>query len=316
MSGIVLCGEAVVDFVPARLADGTEAFVCRPGGSAFNTAKAAALAGAEAHFMGGVSTDMFGDRLLADLRSAGVSETLVMRLGHPTMLAFVEFLDGQPRYAVLDADTATRHFDPWAIGMDRLEGGVLGVGSAALVYNPSADRIAEFTIAASDRSMIVLDPNVRPGLIRDRAGWRERIRCIMDVATIVRLSTEDLAFLAPGALPRDFARGTLARGVSCVVVTDGENGSAAFTSHVEVQVAAPKAGGGDSIGAGDTLVGAMLTWLLEHGSRTREAIASLHPGELKEMLRFASASAAINCSRRGCSPATRAEIDEFRSVVP
>ena len=297
MSGIVLCGEAVVDFVPARLADGTEAFVCRPGGSAFNTAKAAALAGADAHFMGGVSTDLFGDRLLADLRSAGVGESLVVRLAHPTMLAFVEFLDEQPRYAVLDADTATRNFDPWAIGLDRVEGGVLGVGSAALIYNPSADRIADFTIAASDRSMIVLDPNVRPGLIRDPATWRDRIRRIMGVATIVRLSTEDLSFLDPEVSPREFAEDTLAKGSSCVVVTDGANGSAV----------------GDSIGAGDTLVGAMLTWLLEHGTHTREGIASLKPEELGEMLRFGSASAAINCSRRGCSPATRAEIDEFWS---
>ena len=263
--------------------------------------------------MGGVSTDLFGDRLLADLRSAGVGESLVVRLAHPTMLAFVEFLDEQPRYAVLDADTATRNFDPWAIGLDRVEGGVLGVGSAALIYNPSADRIADFTIAASDRSMIVLDPNVRPGLIRDPATWRERIQRIMGVATIVRLSTEDLSFLDPEVSPREFAEDTLAKGSSCVVVTDGENGSAVFTPLTEVQVSAPKAAGGDSIGAGDTLVGAMLTWLLEHGTHTREGIASLKSEELGEMLRFGSASAAINCSRRGCSPATRAEIDEFWS---
>ena len=310
MSKIVLCGEAVVDFVPARLPDGTEAFVCRPGGSPFNTAKAAALAGAKSHFLGGLSTDLFGDRLLGDRRRAGVGDKLVSRLNHPTMLAFVEFSDGQPRYAVLDALTATSQFDPWTIGLGALEGAILGVGSVSRVYSPSAERVADFAVAASSRSMIALDPNARPGLIADPAGWKARIQRILDVATIVRLSVEDLAFLAPEDSPRDFARSAMECGVSCVVVTHGENGSEAFTSLAEARVGAQRAAVGDTIGAGDTLMGAMLAWLLENGYRTRDGLSSITSRELQEMLGFASAAAAINCSRRGCSPATRTEIED------
>ena len=310
MSKIVLCGEAVVDFVPARLADGTEAFVCRPGGSPFNIAKAAALAGAEAHFFGGLSTDMFGDRLLADVRNAGVGDTFVSRLAYPTMLAFVEFLDGQPRYTVLDSETATSNFDPWKIGLDAVAGGVLEVGSAGLVYSPAADRIVDFTVAASARAMITLDPNVRPGLIRDSDEWAARIRRIMEVAAIVRLSIEDLAYMAPGTSSREFAHESMESGASCVVVTDGENGSEVFTRNAEVRVPAPRVTVVDTIGAGDVLLGTMLAWLLENGVKTREGLSSLGAAALREMLAFASAAAAINCARRGCSPASRTEIDE------
>ena len=313
MSRIVLCGEAVVDFVPARLADGTEAFVCRPGGSPFNIAKAAALAGAEAHFFGGLSTDMFGDRLLADLRSSGVGDTYVSRVAYPTMLAFVEFLDGQPRYTVLDSETATSHFDPWQTGLDAVAGGVLEVGSASLVYSPAADRIVDFTEAASAQAMIILDPNVRPGLIREPDEWSARIRRIMEVAAIVRLSIEDMAYMAPGISSREFAHTSIENGASCVVVTDGENGSQVFTRSAEVRVRAPRVTVVDTIGAGDVLLGTMLAWLLENGVRTREGLSSLGANALREMLAFASAAAAINCARRGCSPATRREIGEFLS---
>ncbi len=310
MSKVVLCGEALVDFVPARLSDGTEAFVCRPGGSPFNTAKAAALAGAEAHFVGGLSTDMFGDRLLADLQGAGVGDSLVLRLPYPTMLAFVEFLDGQPRYTVLDSETATSHFDPWQIGLEAVAGGILGVGSAGLFYAPAADRIADFTVAASARTMVTLDPNVRPGLIKDSAKWAARIRRVTGVAAIVRLSVEDMAYMAPGTSSREFARDTMENGASCVVVTDGENGSEVFTHNAEARVRAPRVAVRDTIGAGDVLLGAILAWLLEKGVRTRAGLSSLGADALRDMLAFASAAAAINCARRGCSPPSRAEIDE------
>ncbi|MDR3247288.1 MAG: carbohydrate kinase family protein, partial [Treponema sp.] len=65
----------------------------------------------------------------------------------------------------------------------------------------------------------------------------------------------------------------------------------------------------DTIGAGDTFHGALLSWLELKGRMSRPAITELSQGELYEALYFANKAASLVCNRRGAEPPTLAEVE-------
>ncbi|MEL6436396.1 MAG: PfkB family carbohydrate kinase, partial [Pseudomonadota bacterium] len=82
-----------------------------------------------------------------------------------------------------------------------------------------------------------------------------------------------------------------------------------YTAAGSAHVPTPHVDVVDTVGAGDTLMGSALVWLTENALNTREALKSADADQLTELLEFATTAAAINCTRAGCNPPTRAEID-------
>jgi fructokinase len=65
----------------------------------------------------------------------------------------------------------------------------------------------------------------------------------------------------------------------------------------------------DTIGAGDTFHGALLSWLELQGKMSRSALASLTEAELYDALVFANHAASLVCSRQGAEPPTLEEME-------
>ena len=63
-----------------------------------------------AGYVGGLSTDFFGEDVAAALTANGVSMDYVSRLERPSMLAFVDLKAEEPRYAFYDAEGAPRNW--------------------------------------------------------------------------------------------------------------------------------------------------------------------------------------------------------------
>ena len=94
---ILSCGDALIDFVPVRAADGREAVRPAVGGSCLNIAVGLARLGAPTGFVGGISTDLFG-RMIADhAEASGVSLRFAERSERPTTLAFVRHQTGHAK---------------------------------------------------------------------------------------------------------------------------------------------------------------------------------------------------------------------------
>src|SRR6266853_5803203 len=107
---LLSCGDALVDFLPVKSADGRDAVVPVVGGSCLNIAVGMARLGVEAGFVGGISTDLFG-RMIADhARASEVDLRFATRSNHQTTLAFVRTVGGEPQYAFYDEGTASRHW--------------------------------------------------------------------------------------------------------------------------------------------------------------------------------------------------------------
>ena len=70
---ILCCGEALIDFLPRKTAEGAAAYEPVCGGSVYNTAIALGRLGVPVGLFTGLSTDFFGDMLRDGLKASKVS---------------------------------------------------------------------------------------------------------------------------------------------------------------------------------------------------------------------------------------------------
>jgi fructokinase len=306
---ILVCGEALMDVFAAGSTPTGCQLEARVGGSPFNVAVGLARLGQRAAFLGGVSTGVLGQRLLAALQAEGVDTAAVWRTSAPTTLSLVE-LDaaGVPAYAFYGQGGADRDLPLQAL--DRLPAGVRAVhlGSIACVVEPIAQTLREAVHRLHGRCVIAYDPNVRPTVEPDAAVWRRQLAQVLPRTDILKLSSEDLHHLAPGTAPEAFARHALDQGVAVVLLTQGGEGARAWTRRHAVAVAAPPISVVDTVGAGDTVQAAWLAWLAEQGLLARAALHALDEPALQAGLQFAMQAAGLTCTRRGADLPRRGEI--------
>jgi fructokinase len=305
---IVCCGEALIDFLPVVDREGHKAYRPVAAGSVLNVALTLGRLGAPTTFFGGLSTDFLGDLLVRALDESNVSIAGLKRIPHPTTLALVDLSTGEPAYAFYDEASACRMFDPAAAAPLGDDVTALHFGSFPLGTEPVGSRLVAMIEANAGRRVISLDPNVRPTLIADVATYSARLAAIVPLADIVKTSVADLAWLHPGVDAGEVARAWLAAGVGLVVVTQGGEGAVGATKEVRVATPAVPAAVVDTVGAGDSFMGAMLARLHERDLLDREAIRALDRESLADLLAFAAQVAAVTCSRAGADPPWRAEI--------
>src|ERR1700760_2247113 len=96
---LLSCGDALIDFLPVKSADGRDALVPVVGGSCLNIAIGIARLGAPCGYVGGIANDLFG-RMIADhAADSKVTLQYAVRSDHQSTLAFVRSVNGEPQYA-------------------------------------------------------------------------------------------------------------------------------------------------------------------------------------------------------------------------
>jgi len=301
---IVVCGEALIDIVPA--ADGTRRPI--PGGGPFNTARALARLGAPTAFLGRLSTDAFGVMLAEQLKADGADLSLVSYGPESTTLAVAE-LDGQglAEYEFFvkgtSAPNLTLEMLPTTLPADVR---ALHIGTLGLVLEPMASTLTEMALREGDHRLVMLDPNIRPRLVTDARAYRERLDGLIAHSTIVKASETDLEWLFPELDTEAGADRLLGLGARLVLVTLGAAGALAASSSGQVRVAAPEVDVVDTIGAGDAFGAAVLAWLHDHDALRSDLM--IDNEQLRSMLSFACLVAAITCTRVGADPPWRAEL--------
>jgi fructokinase len=305
---LLSCGDALIDFMPAKAADGRDAYVPAVGGSCLNVAVAMARLGAPSGLIGGVSTDMFGAMIATHAEQSGVSLRYVQRSDNETTLAFVRFIHGEPAYAFYDETTATRlwTYKPGTIPFEEVD--AIHVGSTSLINDPVSGQTLRMVEEARALTTISFDPNCRPNLVRDKADYLDRVEAFISNADIVRMSDVDFEFLYGGGDHTEFAEETLAQGASVVIMTRGPQGAQAWCNAGMVDVPSPQVNVADTIGAGDTFQGALLVALREAGKIRRKALESISRDDLRKVLTFGTTCAGITCSRPGADPPYRSDL--------
>lgn len=198
---------------------------------------------------------------------------------------------------------------------EELEPGVraLHAASIALFREPGATLIEAMLRREHGRGRVTLtlDPNIRHDVIGDPVTARALALRHAAQAHLVKASDEDLAFLYPDLSPVRAAHAVAALGPVLVVVTMGADGALAVCRGEEVAVAAPRTEVADTVGAGDSFMGALLNWLDRHdrlGEDPRARLAGLDEADLEALLGFAVSVAAVTVTREGANPPTMAEV--------
>ncbi|WP_193334554.1 carbohydrate kinase family protein [Devosia beringensis] len=318
----VVGGESLID-LKAEVAlsdgrligrDGEDQIVmtAHQGGSPYNCAIALAKLGNETGFLCPISADAFGDYLLGPLKAAGVTPLLPERMAEYTTLAVINFdSNHNARYGFYrSADGAIDATKAIAALPEQLELYQIG-GFCPIKPDEAAQWLQIVRAAIAKGATISMDPNVRPSLIDDFAGYKARLSDFLDLTHVVKMSEEDLDALDSSKSIEQHAAELLGRpNCKLVVITLGDKGSRAFTAAGTAQAAiyAPPVFG-DTVGAGDSLMAGILSWLDERDLLKPGRLTALDAAALADMLAFGAVVAGINCGRKGCKPPTRAEVD-------
>lgn len=299
---IVCCGEALIDFLPRKSADGASVYQPFCGGSVYNTAIALGRLGIKTGFFNGISTDFFGDMLREGLKASKVDISHAKVWDKPSTLAFVKLTDGHARYSFFDDNSAGRMLTKkdWPKLAAKVQ--ALHFGSISLIPEPGGSTLEALMKREAKTRVVSLDPNIRPGQIKDRRAHLARLMRMIAMADIVKISDEDVAWMTGKSEFAKTAKKWLKSGARIVVVTRGGDGVEAYTSNFALHQPAVSVKVADTVGAGDTFTAGLLAALSKAKLLTKKKLASISQADLEAALSFAARAAAVTVSRPGADP--------------
>jgi fructokinase len=294
---ILVGGEALYDLVAH--ADGS--LSGHPGGGPFNTARTIGRLRQPVAYLGRLSTDRLGATHERMLLAAGVDLSAVVHTDEPSTLALASLDDDAvASYSFYAAGTAAPGMTPAAaLAALPRQVAALHVGTLGLVLEPLAAALEAVVARLAGRTMVVVDPNCRPWIIDAPDVYRARLEHVMQMADLVKVSEEDLAWLDPSRPALEAARALLSYGPQVVLLTQGPAGATIVSPRGATRVAPVLVDVVDTIGAGDAFSGGFLAWWSSHGLG-REELA--HDGLVVEAARFAAVVAARTVGVAGASP--------------
>ncbi|MDA2984955.1 MAG: PfkB family carbohydrate kinase, partial [Actinomycetota bacterium] len=181
MSQTWVVGEALMDLIPG--ADGSISEMV--GGGPCNSAKALARLGFSTTFIGGISSDSYGEAIEKELLDSAVSLDLVHRSDLPTALAIASINEaGLASYEFkLDSTVSFNFHSSW---LPKEDAEVIHIGSVATLLEPGASELYKWL--SNKSATVVFDPNVRPSIQGNREIYRNSVERWIDLAKIVKLS--------------------------------------------------------------------------------------------------------------------------------
>jgi len=305
---ILCCGEALIDMLPRTTTLGEDAYAPYAGGAIFNTAIALGRLGVPTGFFTGLSDDMMGDILRKTLGESGVDYSYCATLSRPTTVAFVKLVDGHATYAFYDEGTAGRMITEAELPALGSDCEAIHFGAISLIPEPCGSTYEALLKREHDKRVISLDPNIRPGFIKDKDAHMGRIRRMAAMSDIVKFSDEDLAWFGLEGDEDALARHWLHHGAKLVVVTRGAEGAVGYTANHKVTVPSERVTVVDTVGAGDTFDAGVLASLKMQNLLTKQQVAKLSEDQIAKVLALGAKAAAVTVSRAGANPPWAKEI--------
>jgi len=295
---IVVVGSCNMDLciVSERLPEPGETilggdFHTSPGGKGANQAVAAARAGSAVDFVGCLGEDMFGNELIANLRKERVSVDFTARERSIRTGVALIMVDSKGENMISVAPGANAALTTAVIERARLRTRDADFCLVQMEITPDAVRYA-IEMAYRENTRVMLNAAPAPAEPLDEALLRKVEVLVVNEGEAAALSGMPVG---DDAEAEAAARALQRLGAASVVITMGEKGSlvcgdeCVFVPAREVEVA-------DTVGAGDAFCGALVTLLAE--------------GEtLVESARFATAAAALACTKIGAQASLPARTD-------
>jgi fructokinase len=305
---ILCCGEALIDMLPRDTTQGEKGFAPYAGGAIFNTAIALGRLGVPTAFFTGLADDMLGDILRETLLTSKVDSGPCAIVSRPCTIAFVKLVNGQATYAFYDEGTAGRMITTADLPVLGDDCEALHFGAISLIPSPCGETYEALLDRECGTRVISLDPNIRPGFIKDKPSHMARIKRMAAKSDIVKFSDEDLEWFGLKGDQDALAAHWLDHGAKLVVITRGAEGATGYSRSLKVSVPSQRVTVVDTVGAGDTFDAGILASLKMNNLLTKAQVASLSEEALRDALSLGAKAAAVTVSRAGANPPWAHEI--------
>lgn len=304
----VLCfGEALIDFLNTdKQQDGPlilNNYCQYPGGAPANAAVAVAKLGGEALFAGQVGADPFGDFLELALVEYGVNTHFLSRhASAKTALAFVMLDDdGDRSFSFYRQGSADVLLSPQQVENNWFVNQPLfhfcsNTLTDAHITTTTKTAVAK---AKSNQSLVSFDVNLRHNLWPTESADITLVNEFVYISDVIKFSRDELDYLAEGNCDR-YIQHCLDKGVSLLVITDGEHPIEYFTAQGKATIEVPTIKAVDTTAGGDAFSGALL-FALSQLPEPNSAFSSMDV--LERLIKFASKCGAHAVTLPGAFPA-------------
>ena len=297
---VIALGELLIDFIQNGISEqGNLLFEANPGGAPCNLLSMLAKLGHKTAFIGKVGKDSFGKKLQEVLAQVGIDTAyLAWDEEVPTTLALVHTLpDGDRDFSFYRNPGADMRLTKKEIPKEAIENSkIFHFGTLSMTHQGVREATKKALKMAKEAGvMISFDPNLRPPLWENLEIAREQVLYGLTFCDILKISDNEIQWLTG---EEDYTLGVqwiLERyQIPLILVSMGREGSRAHYKGEMVEVPAfLQKNTIDTTGAGDTFGGCILHFICEYG------LENLTKEQLKEMLCFANAAAAIVTTRKG-----------------
>ncbi len=287
---IIVIGSVNMDLVlrtptipqPGQTVTG-HSFATLPGGKGANQAVAASRCGGRVSMIGRIGNDDFGQRLLLGLKAHGVDTSPIVACeGVSTGIAMIT-VDEKGENAIALAGGANLKLTP-----DDLDEHDQLIADADVILMqleiPSETVVYALQLARHHNTPVILNPAPAPAVYNPN---------LFDAKVIILNQTETAALSREPVTNQHTAKlaaaALLARGANVVVVTLGRRGAVALTAQTSTTIPPFEIAVTDTTGAGDAFCGAFAYCYSRHK-------------DLDKAARFASAAAALACTKFGAQP--------------
>ena len=296
---VVALGELLIDFTENGISSqGNPIFEANPGGAPCNVLAMLARLGKTTAFIGKVGNDRFGKVLSETIKDCGIcADGLVFDDTVHTTLAFVhKKTDGDRDFSFYREPGADMMLRKCEIDEEIIKSAkIFHFGTLSSTH----EGVREATrygvdIAKESGALISFDPNLRPPLWDSLDNAKKEIEYGLSKCDILKISDNEIEFMT-GSTDYDKAVRELMEkyNIKLAFATLGKKGSRAYFGDMQAEFGGFDVDTIETTGAGDTFCGSALNYVLEHD------INALTENDLKELLAFANAAAAIITTRRG-----------------
>ena len=312
---VTALGELLIDLTQNdRSAQGNPMLEANPGGAPANVLALLQKLDHRTAFIGKVGCDGCGEQLASALKETGIS-TDGLRWDEyvHTTLAVVHTLPGGDRdfsfyrNPAADMRLCAEELDEDMIRSSR----IFHFGSLSMTAEPVRSATYRAIAIAEEAGVLrSFDPNLRIPLWPDLDAAREQILYGLAHCDILKISDNEIAWLTG---EEDFDAGIrwvrerFPR-IRLILLSLGPDGSRAYSGGAFAQVPCFRVNTIETTGAGDTFFGGVLHHVLRWGLR------DYTEAELRQMLTFANAAAAIITTKKGALRVMPGET-EIRSLM-
>lgn len=310
---VIAMGELLIDFtMNGQSEQGNQLFEACPGGAPGNVLSLLNKMGKKTAFIGKVGKDQFGTLLRNTLNDVGIDTSHLFEDEEVnTTLAFVHtFPDGDREFSFYRNPGADMMLTEEDIDTDFVaQAKVFHFGTLSMTHEGVRAATKKAVKAAKESgALISFDPNLRPPLWSSLELAKEQMEYGFGQCDILKISDNEIQFVSG---KEDYDEGIRylqeKYQIPLILLTMGKEGSRAYYKGMRVEQGGLAVKTIETTGAGDTFGGSSLNYLLEHD------FENLTEVQLKELLAFSNAAAAIVTTRKGAirSMPERLEVEQL-----